>query len=341
LALTFPPRTSQIPFKNLTNSSSTNYNMEKFTILPTNSKSSTSKGVVKLNKKGYRLNYNNLDIEKYLRMHYEQNHIYGHTLQSILIQTTIPRPTFLCHWEKSTLKAMSKANKPLDQAHFALSSYLATLKGNIKNTEAATNANKYLTPDEEMVFLQIVRALGDCAKGVTKLEAKAMIDDLVNENVDPRQQVECSAKVFRRMMKNHPDLVKIISAGLLDPARARKANLATRDAVFFKLNAFIRNLHSMGKVPWKNFKDVPCESIYDMDEASTDPTKHRSKVIADAAAIIRKYTETPEGDNKMNMHITACLTTRADGKNPKEDNQRRIVAEANCCVLNVVLCFSA
>jgi hypothetical protein len=51
-----------------------------------------------------------------------------------------------------------------------------------------------------------------------------------------------------------------------------------------------------------------------MDEASTDTTKHRSKVIADAADIIRKYTETPEGDDKMNMHITACLTTRADGK---------------------------
>jgi hypothetical protein len=26
-------------------------------------------------------------------------------------------------------------------------------------------------------------ALGDCAKGVTKAEAMAMIDDLVNENV--------------------------------------------------------------------------------------------------------------------------------------------------------------
>ena len=51
-----------------------------------------------------------------------------------------------------------------------------------------------------------------------------------------------------------------------------------------------------------------------MDEASTDTTKHRCNVIADAASIIRMYSETPEGDNKMNMHIAACLTTRADGK---------------------------
>jgi hypothetical protein len=116
------------------------------------------------------------------------------------------------------------------------------------------------------------------------------------------------------MLEQHPDLVKIISAGSLDPARARKATRATRDAVFYKLNAYIWNLNCMGKVPWKNFKDIPCKSIYNMDEASTDTTKHRSKVIADAAAVIRKYTEMPEGDNKMNLHITACLTTRANGK---------------------------
>jgi hypothetical protein len=88
------------------------------------------------------------------------------------------------------------------------------------------------------------------------------------------------------MMERNPDLVKLISAGLLDPARARKATRATRDAVFYKLNAFIQNLNCMGKVPWKSYKDVPCQSIYNMDEASTDTTKHRSKIIANAAAII-------------------------------------------------------
>jgi hypothetical protein len=247
-------------------------------------------------------------------MHYECSHIYGHTLQSILLQTTIPRATFLRHWKKSGLKAMSKAKKTVDLAKTVLCSYLATVKANTKDTEAATSANRYLSPDEEMSFLQIIRGLGCCAKGVTKVEAIAMIDDIINENVDKRVQVECSEKVFRRMMEKHTDLVKIISAGSLDPARARKATQATRDAVFYKLDAYVRNLNRMGKVPWKSYKDIPCEKIYNMDEASTDTTKHRSKIITDAAEIIRQYTETPEGDDKMNMHITACLTTRADGE---------------------------
>jgi hypothetical protein len=59
------------------------------------------------------------------------------------------------------------------------------------------------------------------------------------------------------MMEKHPDLVKIISAGLLDPARTRKETLATRDAVFYKLDAaYVRNLNLMGKVPWKSYKDI-------------------------------------------------------------------------------------
>jgi hypothetical protein len=97
---------------------------------------------------------------------------------------------------------------------------------------------------------------------VTKQEATAMIDDIVNENVDKQVQVECSEKVFCRMMEKHPDVVKNISAGLLDPACARKATRATRDAIFYKLCAYICNLNQMGKVPWKSYKDISCESIY-------------------------------------------------------------------------------
>jgi hypothetical protein len=128
------------------------------------------------------------------------------------------------------------------------------VKFNCKDTQAVTKANKNLSPDEEMAFLQIVHRLADCAKDVMKEEVMAMIGDLVNENVDRRLQVECSEKVFWNMLERHPNLVKIISAGSLDPARARKAYRATKDAVFYKLDAYIRNLHHMGKVLWKNYK---------------------------------------------------------------------------------------
>lgn len=45
-----------------------------------------------------------------------------------------------------------------------------------------------------------------------------------------------------------------------------------------------------------------------MDKVGTYTTKHRSKIIANAMAIIRKYQQTREGDGKMNMHVTGCRT---------------------------------
>ena len=50
------------------------------------------------------------------------------------------------------------------------------------------------------------------------------------------------------------------------------------------------------------------------NEVGTDTTKHRRKVIADQRNIFQRiFTITPEGD-RMKGHITACVTTRADGK---------------------------
>jgi hypothetical protein len=54
------------------------------------------------------------------------------------------------------------------------------------------------------------------------------------------------------------------------------------------------------------------ESIFNMDEAATDMTKHQCKVIMDNLSIVCQFALTLEGDGKMNMHITVCLTTWAD-----------------------------
>jgi hypothetical protein len=180
--------------------------MEKITIVAKDKASSAGSrgGIVK--PKAYCGNYNNHDIIKCIIMHYERNDMFGHKLQSILLQTTIPRGSFLQHWKMSGQREMSKAKESVDLAKTVLCSYLATLKANSKDAEADTSANRYLSPDEEMTFLQIVRGLGCCAKGVTKQEAIAMIDNIVNENVDKQVQVECSEKVFRRMIEKHPDL---------------------------------------------------------------------------------------------------------------------------------------
>jgi hypothetical protein len=64
-----------------------------------------------------------------------------------------------------------------------------------------------------------------------------------------------------------------------------------------------------------------CFEICDLQHGQSGTTKHRSKIIADASALIQQYLQTPEGNNKMSAHIKACVTMRADG-----DTQLLIVA---------------
>jgi hypothetical protein len=233
--------------------------------------------------------------------------------QFLASHSTIPKTTFFRHYRDNKLFAMKKNQESLSKARVAAAVYLAQLlKKKSKRTEKASWTNRYLTEDEELAFVQIMRIIGNMGHGVTHQEALAMIDDHIHQKVDRRDAMECSEKVLRAILNRHKD-IKLGSAGSLDPQRAKKATKDTRDAVFTKLDAYIRNLHAMKLVPWKAYKDIPAESLYNMDEVGTDTTKHRSKIICDAAATIRHYCQTNSGDNKMNMHITACLTTRADG----------------------------
>ena len=54
--------------------------------------------------------------------------------------------------------------------------------------------------------------------------------------------------------------------------------------------------------------------IYNMDEVGADTTKRRGKILVFGKDYSRVFQLTPEGDGKMNIHVTACVTTRADGK---------------------------
>jgi hypothetical protein len=122
-------------------------------------------------------------------------------------------------------------------------------------------------------------------------------------------------------MGRHKELIKIVQASLMDPKRAEQATEDTRDAMFFELDAYIKSLHEMGRVSWKSYKEIPKDNLFNMDEIGDDTTKHRSKIVADkGATMARMFQMTPEGDCKMNMHVTACITTCANGRYKDKKN---------------------
>jgi hypothetical protein len=234
--------------------------------------------------------------------------------ENLLTGTTdIPEKTFGTHWTKSGLKNLQGGNTPFKLAKIALENHVLRVKEiEKKRTSLASQSHRHIREQEENTFVHMALATGKAGRGVDRDELLEMINSVIN--VDDRAKEEATDKAVRDILKRHPDLMKLVNAGSLDPLRAKKANKKTRDTVFSKLQAQTRGLHAEGKIPWKNYSEIPSNCIYNMDEVGTDTTKHRRKVIADKRNIFQRiFTITPEGD-RMKGHTTACITTRADGE---------------------------
>lgn len=226
----------------------------------------------------------------------------------------IPEKTFGTYWRESGLKDLQKTNTPFDMAKRMLEHYMFNVKMNSsQRITTAIESRRFLTEQEEGSLVHLCLAFGKAGRGVDRDELLQMVNELINIGLDEREREEATEKVVRDILERHPDLTKLVNAGSLDPLRAKKANVKTRDTVFCKLQAQTRGLYADGKIPWKDYRDIPSNRIYNMDEVGTDTTKHRRKIIADKRnPFSRIFTITPEGD-RMRGHITACITTRADG----------------------------
>ena len=64
----------------------------------------------------------------------------------------------------------------------------------------------------------------------------------------------------------------------------------------------------------KTFSEFKSNTIYNMDKLALDTTKRSQKVLCSKKQIRRLFMITPDGDDKMNMHISIALSTIADGK---------------------------
>jgi len=185
-----------------------------------------------------------------------------------------------------------------------------------ERTAAAHAACRYLTEHEEHSLVQFCTVLGNMGYGLTRDDLHSFADSIVNENVDKREHVSISKHVTEGILTQHKDLIKIVAAASLDTKRAKQATADTRDAVFCKLNSYVKMLFAMKKIPWQMYDEIPANSIYNMDELGNDTTKHRNKVLCkktDSATMeVSKtctFMCTSEGDGQMPWHITICLTT--------------------------------
>ena len=235
----------------------------------------------------------------------------------------VPRSTLERYWKDSGLAKMKKEILDGKDKHYTYKEivnkydeYLHEKRSKSKEQLAeAQESTRYLSDDEEANLVHFCSLLACCGRGLTEDELLDCVNIIVHENVDRRDRLPATRKIIEGIKKRNPILNAYVQfAASLDPKRAEQANEDTRDAFMTKLQNYIVLLHEVGKFEEANYADIKPSQIYNMDEVAIDTTKHRGKVLVGKGKTSRVFQITPEGDNKMNCHITLALTSQADGK---------------------------
>eukprot|EP00978_Attheya_sp_CCMP212_P027247 scaffold91161_cov32-Attheya_sp.AAC.1 len=228
--------------------------------------------------------------------------------------------TFKRHWRECGLPTLKKREGVCEEeVNNVLACYFSEKTAvSEKAREHAAKLCVYLTEDEQVSILQmcgLVALIG--TGGVTDDNQLAIINEIVSESCDDVEEEDrihaVCREVLKRMQQKYSDVVKIKTAASIDPKRAEKATEETRDSMFSRMEYYVELLHKLGLSPWNLYAVVPAHCKYGMGGVGTYTTKRMGKILVPADQLGPIFQITPEGDSKMNHHITMCITTRADG----------------------------
>ena len=179
---------------------------------------------------------------------------------------------------------------------------------------AAVTKASVFSSDEEDWFASIVQQAHIVGNPINKQTLQTAVN-----NVLQLSGHDCGSVVMdtveRLMKRNNIGTEKKFYP--VDIARAKQATKENHNTFIKRVDALIRLLHAVDPVnmPWKCFNDLPPEVLYNMDELAANPQEHRRPILApkDLHSQLRHWQVSPEGDGRMALHISICLTTCAAG----------------------------
>ena len=176
--------------------------------------------------------------------------------------------------------------------------------------------NRVLTPDEVKVLVDTATMMANMGLGIDPDTCLEIVNSILKKRIEAGVFVPTTIGVVKRIIANNSNLLRLVRGNSIDTKRVRQADKDVRNAMFVKLDNYIKILYLQGKVPWKSWSEVPPECMSNMDELAVNAHGYRKKIIAPVAHFNsgRTYQETSCGDSKMPFHITVCLTTTAKGK---------------------------
>ena len=183
-----------------------------------------------------------------------------------------------------------------------------------KQIKVVHHNNEALTEDEVALVVSTCKELSTMGLGIDEDTCLRVVNGILQQRVDEKDFLEVTRIVVSRILTKHDELLCLMKGNSIDPKRVRQADVNVRNALFVKLESFIKLLCSQGKIPWQSFADIPAHCMSNMDEIATNAHDHRKKVIADKLRLGRLFQEVNSGDNKMPFHITVCITSTPTGK---------------------------
>ena len=152
-----------------------------------------------------------------------------------------------------------------------------------------TMANRVLTDDETALIVSMCRELSVMGLGIDEDTCLEVTNSILCERIAEKDFVPVTRGVVKQIIEKNKDLLTLMKDNSIDPKRVRQDDEAVMQALFVKVDCYVKILNNQGKVLWRSTSDVPPDCISNMDEIVTNTHNHWKKVIADKLRLGRLF----------------------------------------------------
>ena len=146
-----------------------------------------------------------------------------------------------------------------------------------KNLNKVHESNRVLTSDEVRLLVDTCTLMANMGLGVEPETCLDQVNAILAKQIEQADFVPVTIAVVKRIIANNSNLLRLVRGNSIDTKRVRQADKDVRNAMFVKLDNYIKILHMQGKVPWKSWSKVPPECMSNMDELAMNTHGHCKK----------------------------------------------------------------
>lgn len=234
--------------------------------------------------KGKQLELADISIAKLVKEYYQLQRQPGQpSIRQFLISKNRDRnrTAFDSLWKDPSVQKCVRTNASIGEVSKILSAFTKKRKRErIDRANSAAKASAVLTEHEENYLIALVRVLQLSGNPIGMDHLERLIHNVIESRPGLKGSNPNISRIAKTLKSKH-NIVGTATGHGIDVQRVEQATAETRDLFFAALEAMCALQHNRDPVafPWKRYADVPPDHLYNMDDLSTDPTKHKGKTL--------------------------------------------------------------